>query len=60
MSKALTLVGMVIAILLVLLFGLDLALPQFLFGRVSVIMDGGFIVCGILLGLLSWTTYREQ
>ena len=60
MPKALTLVGMVIAVLLVLLFGLDLAVPALLFGRVSPIMDIGFLFCGIILALLSWTTYREQ
>ena len=59
MSKALTLVGMVIAILLVLLFGLDLAV-KIPFGGVSVIMDAGFIVCSLILGILSWSTYREQ
>ncbi len=59
MPKALTMVGMVISILLVLLFGLDLGI-KIPFGRTSVIMDGGFVFCGLLLAVLSWTTYREQ
>lgn len=57
MPKALSISGMVVAVLLLLLFGLDLAL-QFPFGRVLV-MDIGFVICAVLLAYMSWSTYRE-
>ena len=59
MSKALTIVGMVIAVLLLLIFALDLAagIP---FGRVSMMMDIAFVVCAAVLGFLSYTTFLEQ
>ncbi len=59
MPKALCISGTVIAALMFLIFGLDLALG-FPFSRVSVVMDVGFIVCSAALGLASWTTLREQ
>lgn len=59
MSKALCLVGSVVAVLLLLVFGLDLAL-QFPFGRASLVMDIGMVVCGLALGFVSWTTLKEQ
>ena len=59
MSKALCLVGSVVAVLLLLVFGLDLAV-QFPFGRISPIMDIGVVVCALLLGYGSWSTLREQ
>jgi hypothetical protein len=59
MPKALCIVGMVVAGLLALLFGIDLAigLP---FGGKSMVMSIGFIVCALILGYLSWSTFREQ
>lgn len=60
MSKALTVLGMVVAGLIVVLFAADLAVPQYLFGRSSIPMDAGMIVCGVILGILSFMTYREQ
>lgn len=59
MSKALTIVGMVIAVLLLLIFALDLAagIP---FARVSMMMDIAFVVCAAVLGFLSYTTFLEQ
>jgi hypothetical protein len=59
MPKALCIVGAVIAILLLLIFGLDFAV-RFPFGRNSVIMDIGFLVCALMLGYMSWTTLQEQ
>ncbi len=58
MPKALSISGMVVAALLLLLFGLDLAL-QFPFGRVNKPMDIGFLVCSVILAYMSWSTYRE-
>jgi len=59
MPKALCISGMVVAGLLLLFFGLDLAagVP---FGGASTMMDLGFVVCAAILGYLSWATYREQ
>ena len=59
MPKALCLVGTVVAVLLFLVFGLDLAVG-FPFRRDSMLMDGGFLVCAAILGYLSWTALREQ
>jgi hypothetical protein len=59
MPKALCLVGMVVAVLLLLVFGLDLAVG-FPFKRASIPMDVGTLVCSALLGYASWTTLKEQ
>lgn len=59
MPKALSISGIVVAGLLLLMFGLDLAL-KIPFGRQSLMMDIGFVLSSLVLGYLSWTTYREQ
>lgn len=59
MPKALCLVGTVVAALLLLVFGLDLAI-QFPFGRRSMAMDIGCLVSAVILGYLSWLTLKEQ
>lgn len=59
MPKVLTISAMVIAVLLLLLFGLDLAL-QIPFSRVSWVIDVAFVVCALILGYLSWSVMREQ
>ena len=59
MPKALCIVGTIVAVLLLLVFGIDLALG-FPFGGASWLMDVGFIVCSAVLGYLSWATLREQ
>jgi hypothetical protein len=58
MPKALTIAAMVVAGLLLLIFGLDAAvgIP---FGQASLMMDIGVVVVSAGLGYLSWTTYRE-
>ena len=48
-----------LAALLLLVFGLDLAL-KFPFGRVSPTMDIGFLLCSLALGYVSWATLKEQ
>ncbi len=61
MPKALTIVGMFVAALLLLLFALDLALGiPFGGSSASSAMDIGMIICGLVLGYLSWSAYREQ
>ena len=54
--------GMVTAILILLLFALDLALPFAWapFKKASTMMDVSFILCAAGLGYLSWSTYRQQ
>ena len=59
MPKALCIVGTAVTVLLLLAFGLDLAV-EFPFHRASAIMDVGFLVCSLILGYLSWMTLREQ
>jgi hypothetical protein len=59
MPKALTIVGMIVACLVLLLFGTDLAL-KFPFQRASPMMDGIFIACAFILAFMSWSSLREQ
>jgi hypothetical protein len=59
MPKALTILGMIVAILLLIVFALDLAvgIP---FSKASQTMDIVFVICALLLAYLSWATLREQ
>jgi len=50
---------MVVAGLLLLLFGADLAV-RFPFERISMPMDIAFLICAIGLGYMSFTAFREQ
>lgn len=59
MSKALCIIGLVVAILLFLLFALDLML-SFPFRRVSLPMDIGIGISSVVLGYISWITLKEQ
>jgi hypothetical protein len=59
MPKLLTIAGMVIAAILFLLFGLDLAI-RVPFSREVWLADVFFLVCAAILGYMSWMTYREQ
>ena len=58
MPKALCMTGMVIAILILVLFLLDLAVA-FPFKRVSPMMDILFVLCAVGLGFISWSTLKE-
>jgi hypothetical protein len=58
MPKVLAVAGMVVAGLLVLMFGLDLAI-RVPFGRASLAMDVALLICAAALGYMSWSTYRE-
>jgi len=58
MPKVLSITGMVVAVLLLLIFGLDLAL-DFPFSGDTTMMDVGFVVCSVVLAYLSWSTFRE-
>ena len=58
MAKGFTIAAMAIAVLMLVLFGLDLAtgIP---FGTHSLLIDIVFVICGLGLGLLGVTTWRE-
>jgi hypothetical protein len=58
MPRALSISGIVVAILLILVFGLDLGL-SFPFSQASKLMDIGFLLAAAILGYVSWTTFRE-
>jgi hypothetical protein len=61
MAKALTVIGMLVAALLLLIFALDLALGiPFGGSAASSSMDIGMVICGAVLFYLSWSAYREQ
>jgi len=61
MAKALTIIGMLVAALLLLVFAIDLAIKMPFGGSdASMGMDIGMIICGALLFYLSWSTFREQ
>ena len=59
MPRALTFFGMVVAGLIALAFGFDLAL-QFPFNGASRAMDICFVFAAVILAYLSWTTLRQQ
>ena len=59
MAKGLTILGMVVALLIFCLFGLDLAI-RVPFNRANIPMDVAAVVCAGILGYLSWATYQEQ
>lgn len=59
MSKALTIIGMIVASLVIVLFGADLAVG-FPFQQASMLMDGIFLACAAILGYMSWSSFREQ
>ena len=58
MGKILTIIGLVIAALIALVFLLDLALG-IPFGRHSLVMDLGFLTSALILAYLSWHSMRE-
>jgi hypothetical protein len=59
MARAMCFLGIVIAILLVLLFGAD-AFLKVPFRGVSMVMNVAMIVAGLTLAYCSWSTLREQ
>lgn len=59
MAKALCILGIAISALVLIVFGLDLAMGT-PFNGASPMMDIGFVICSGVLGYLSWSTLREQ
>lgn len=60
MSKALTIFGMVVAGLLTLVFALDMTLGIPFEGASRWGMDLGALTASLILGYLSYSTFREQ
>ncbi len=60
MGKALSILAMLIAIGLLVLFGLDLSPLKIPFRRASMTIDIAFIICALLLAVLSFRSLREQ
>jgi hypothetical protein len=58
MGKAMSIAGMVVAGLIAFVFAFDLVLG-FPFGGANKVIDGGFLVCGAILGYLSWNAFRD-
>jgi len=58
MPKAFCMAGAAVAILLLLVFGADLAV-QIPFGRQSMLMDIGIIICSGILAYMSWSAYQQ-
>lgn len=65
MQKALALFGLIVALLLMVVFGMDVAMGDPTAGTgwpflgFSKTMDVGFIVAGLLLAYISFATFRE-
>jgi len=59
MPKALSLAGMVVAVLLFLVFTADL-ITGIPFAKASPLMDIGFMICSALLLVMAWLTRSEQ
>lgn len=59
MPKALSIFTLVVAVLLLVLFGLDLAAGT-PFGGIGTFTDIAFLIVALILGYLGWTTWREQ
>lgn len=58
MGKGMSIAAMVVAGLIAFLFAFDLAL-KFPFSRASVTIDVAFLICGAILGYLSWNALRD-
>lgn len=58
MPKVLCLTGAAVAVLLLLIFGADLA-AGYPFARESLFMDIGMVVGSVMLGYASWSTFRQ-
>ena len=60
MPKVLTIAGMVVAALLLIMFGMDLAMGFPFSKAAGWLVDVLFLICAAMLGYMSWSTYREQ
>ena len=61
MSKALAIIGMLIALLILIIFAVDMAIGIPFGGRqASPMMDIGMIIGAAILAYLGFSTFREQ
>ena len=60
MPKVLCIFGMVVAVLMLVIFGLDLAVGFPFHAANRWLLDLPLILCSAGLGYLSWVTFREQ
>ena len=58
MPKALCYVGMAVAVVVLILFGLDLVIGWPFYGY-NIMVDAAFVLSAGLLGFLAWSTLRE-
>ena len=58
MAKGLTIMAMVVALLVLLIFAMDLILG-FPFMRTNKLMDMAFVICGAILAYLGWSAFNE-
>lgn len=59
MSKTLAFIGLLVSGLVVILFVADLA-AAFPFGRTSALLDGAFILSGLITAYLSWSLLDQS
>jgi len=59
MPKILSIFGMAVSAVLLVIFGMDLAM-KFPFDGQSGAMDIGFLICAAVLGYMSWNSFRDQ
>lgn len=59
MTRVMCAIGIIVAILLVIVFGLD-AFLKVPFGAVNMTIDVAMIISGLMLGYAGWATLREQ
>ncbi len=59
MPKVLCILAIAVAVLLLIVFGLDVAMGIPFQGH-STTMDIGFIIVSVVLGYMGWSTFREQ
>jgi threonine/homoserine/homoserine lactone efflux protein len=58
MPKAMTYIGLGVAAMMIVAFGLDAAIGV-PFRQASIVFDVGMIVCSLVLAYMSWSTLRE-
>ncbi len=58
MPRILAIAGMVVAGLMLLIFGMDIAI-KLPFGGANSTIDIGFIISSLILGYLSWSSFRD-
>ena len=58
MAKGLTITAMALAVLTLVLCGMDLAISV-PFNKQSIFLDIAFVICGLVIGFLGFTTLRE-